>query len=80
MVWYVVSLCFGMRSTVMFQSCALLEYLWDQVFLQSGPLEGLTGNWLFHNFSTQYFEEQTAITPAEVIPRVRCACCIALLQ
>jgi hypothetical protein len=40
-------------------------------FLQSGPMEGLTGNWLFHNFSAQYFDAERPITPFEIIPRVR---------
>ncbi|DBA94203.1 hypothetical protein WJX77_011360 [Trebouxia sp. C0004] len=36
----------------------------------SGPMEGLTGNWLFHNFSAQYFDaKRRPITPFEIIPR-----------
>lgn len=35
----------------------------------SGPMEGLTGNWLFHNFSAQYFDAERPITPFEIIPR-----------
>jgi len=34
-------------------------------------MEGLTGNWLFHNFSAQYFDAERPITPFEIIPRVR---------
>lgn len=50
---------------------ALVTYTTCCCLLQSGPMEGLTGNWLFHNFSAQYFDAERPITPFEIIPRVR---------
>ena len=47
--------------------------------LQAGLLEQLTGNWLFHNFSTPYFGDGKPVTPAEVIPRVSCTADLSIL-
>ena len=30
----------------------------------------MTGKWLFHNFSANYFEAGSPVTPFEIIPRV----------